>query len=151
MLLSELFFVRNDILIEDLFYFFVVQDVVVGHLQRQLTELISLVDGADFLIKKQFDQPGVPETARFMQWIVIVLIAVLLHLVSHTLIRWILEIFDQDQFDYLLLVVLDSEHERRLLFLLLSQKGRYAMVVQDVVDYKNVPAHARPVQITILD
>ena len=91
-----------------------------GHLQRQLTELISLVDGADFLIKKQFDQPGVPETARFMQWIIVVLIAVLLHLVSHTLIRWILEIFDQDQLDDLLLIVFDGEHEWRLLFRLLG-------------------------------
>ena len=122
-----------------------------GHLQRQLTELISLVDGADFLIKKQFDQPGVPETARFMQWIIVVLIAVLLHLVSHTLIRWILEIFDQDQLDDLLLIVFDGEHEWRLLFRLLGQKWGYAIVVQDMVDHKNVPSHARPVQISILD
>ena len=86
-----------------------------------------------------------------MQRIVIVLISILLHLVGHTLVRWVLEIFDQDQFDDFLLIIFDSEHEWRLPFLLLCQEGRYTKVVQNVVDDENVPAHARPEQITVLD
>lgn len=86
-----------------------------------------------------------------MQRIVIVLISILLHLVGHTLVRWVLEIFYQDQFDDFLLIIFDSEHEWRLPFLLLCQERRYAKVVQNVVDDENVPAHARPEQITVLD
>ena len=86
-----------------------------------------------------------------MQRIVIVLVSILLHLVGHTLVWWVPEIFDQDQFDDFLLIIFDSEHEWRLLFLLLCQEGRYAKVVQNVVDDENVPAHARPEQITVLD
>ena len=110
-----------------------------------------MVDRADFLIKEQFDQPWVSETASFVQRIVIVLISILLHLVGHTLVRWVLKIFDQDQFHDFLLIIFDSEHEWRLPFLLLCQEGRYTKVVQNVVDDKNVPAHARPEQIAILD
>ena len=86
-----------------------------------------------------------------MQRIVAVLISILLHLIGHTLVRRVLKVFDQDQFDDFLLIILDSEHEWRLPFLLLCQEGRYTKVVQNVVDDKNVPTHARPEQIAILD
>ena len=116
----ELLRISYDILSEDLLDPLVIQDVIVWHLQWKLSKTVSLVDVPNPLIEEQFDQSGVSETACLMQRIILILVAILFHLISVALVLWICKIFDQDQFTYLLLIILNSKHEGRLFFLLLS-------------------------------
>jgi len=64
------------------------------HFEWQLTKSVSLVYGPNFFVEKELDELGVSESAGFVKRVITILVTILLHLVSISLVDSIPKVFD---------------------------------------------------------
>ena len=100
-------------------------------------------------LKQHLDHLWVSETARLVQRIVAILVLCLFLFFNQLHVWRVFKVFAQEKLDNFLLVILDSDQERRLLFRFFSHEGRDAKVFDDVVNNEEIAAHASPVKVAV--
>ena len=147
--MRKVFRVCFDKIFEDFFDVWIIANIIMRHLKRSFTEHVALKNISYIGIKQKLDHSRVSETACLVHGIVTIYVLSLFLFINQLHIGCVFEVFTQDKLDNLLLVILNSDQEWRLLFRFLSHEGRYAKVLDDIVNNEEVAAHACPEKVAV--
>ena len=114
--------VHEQVSLEASLNLLVVQNVVMGHLERQAAEQVTLLQISYFLIEQQLDHLWVSESACLVHRIVSELVRVVHLAPQDPLVGRIVIVLDKEHLNDLQLVVLNRRHERRALVFFLGHE-----------------------------
>ena len=100
-----------DEVVEDVFDFGIIANIIMRHLKRPFTELIALKYISDIGVKQHLDHVWVSETASLVHRIVTILVLGLFLFFNQLHVGSIFEVFAQDKLDNFFLVILNSYQE----------------------------------------